>query len=246
MVTATKAADTDYNAVSSQRTPASFAKAPQSITFTSQPPAQPQVGGHYTVTATAGSGLLVAFSIDPASGTGVCSIAGADVSFAAAGSCIIDANQVGNGNYLASAQNQQKQTGTVTSTPVSVLPPNHFVDPPRYTARSNGSFVVSVKVPGPGRVDVMITAWKGNLVHGALDARLFRLLQPATGRFVFARAHATATRAGSLQIQVTPNAQGLRLLSRHRAETLVRVWVTFTPTGRGQSHSVGYYGVVLG
>ena len=260
LVTATKDADNDYNAVSSPSTTVSFAKAPQSITFTSQPPAQPQVGGSYTVAATADSGLPVALSIDPASGTGVCSIVGAVVSFSAAGVCIIDADQAGDGNYLASALSQQTVTATVAgasqqgvnpptgtggSRPVSVLPPNHFVDPPRYQARRNGSFIVSVKVPGPGRVDVMITAWNGNLVHGALDARLFRLLQPATGRFVFARAHARATRAGTLQIQVTPNAQGQRLLARHRAQTLVRVWVTFTPAN-GRSHSIGYYGVLLG
>jgi hypothetical protein len=177
------------------------------------------------------------------------------VSFTTGGVCVIDANQAGNGNYLASAQSEQKvtvtapvagqQTGTSISTPVSVLPRNHFVDPPRYTARRNGSFVVSVKVPGPGRVDVMITAWKGNLIHGALDARLFRLMQPAPGRFVFARARAGATRSGTLQIQVTPNAEGQRLLARHRPETLVRVWVTFTPV-HDRSHSVGYYGVLLG
>jgi hypothetical protein len=91
----------------------------------------------------------------------------------------------------------------------------------------------------------MITAWNGNLLHGALDARLFRLLAPAPGRFVSARAHTPATRAGTLQIPVTPNAEGLRLLARHRLETLVRVWVTFTPAN-GRPHSVGYYGVLLG
>jgi len=267
LVTATKAADSDYNAVSSQSTTVSFAKAPQSITFISQPPAQPQVGERYAVAATADSGLPVAFSIDPTSGTGACSIAGDVVSFTAAGVCTVDANQAGNGNYLAATPSRQtvtvtapvagqqtlpgagpgggQQAGTGTSTPVSVLPPNHFVDPPRYKARSNGSFIVSVKVPGPGRVDVMITAWKGNLVHGALDARLFKLLQPAPGRFVFARARASASRAGTVQIQVTANAQGRRLLARHRPETLVRVWVTFTPAN-GRSHSVGYYGVLLG
>jgi hypothetical protein len=255
LVTATKAADTDYNAVSSPSTTVSIAQAPQSIMFTSQPSAQPQVGGAYTVAATADSGLPVAFSIDPASGAGVCSITGAVVSFTAAGLCIIDANQTGNGNYLASAQGQQnvtvtapvagQETGTGISTPVTILPRNHFVDPPRYRARSNGSFVVSVKVPGPGRVDVMITASKGALIDGALDARLFRLMQPAPGRFVFARARASATRSGTLQIQVTPNAAGERLLARHRPQTLVRVWVTFTPA-HGRSHSVGYYGVILG
>jgi hypothetical protein len=255
LVTATKAADTNYNSKSSPQTTVSFAKAPQSITFTSQPPAQPQVGGGYTVAATAGSGLPVAFSIDPSSGTGVCSIAGAVVSFTGAGSCVIDADQAGNGNYLAASTSRQTLTVTAPVVSqqtgpgpvVSILPPNHFVEPPRYKARNDGSFFVSVKVPGPGRIDVMITAWKGNLIHGARDARLFRfkLLQPAPGRFVFARAHAHAGAAGTVQILVNPNAEGRRLLARNRPKTLVRVWVTFTPRN-GRSHSVGYYGVLLG
>jgi hypothetical protein len=40
-------------------------------------------------------------------GTGVCSVSGADgttVSYLAAGSCVIDANQAGNANYEAAPQ----------------------------------------------------------------------------------------------------------------------------------------------
>ncbi len=255
LVTAVKAADGNYNSASSPQTAVSLAKAPQSIAFTSRPPAKPQVGGGYTVAATSDSGLPVAFAIDPSSGTGVCSLAASVVSFTGTGTCVVDASQAGDANHLASTPSRQtvtvtapaagQQTAAGISTPVSVLAPNHFVDPPRYKARSNGSFDLSVKVPSPGRVDVMITAWNGNRVHGALGARLFRLLQPAPGRFVFARAHAGATHAGTLQIQVTPNAEGRRLVARHRPETLVRIWVTFTPS-KGRSHSVGYYGVLLG
>ena len=81
--------------------------------------------------ATAGSGLPVVFSIDPSSGTGVCSIAGAAVSFTGAGACVIDADQAGNGNYLASKTSQQTVTVTAPSVsqqagtqpdPSSVLP----------------------------------------------------------------------------------------------------------------------------
>ena len=253
LVTATKAADVNYTPASSPQTTVTVAKAPQSITFTSQPPAQPQVGAGYTVAATAGSGLPVVFSIDPSSGTGVCSIAGAAVSFTGAGACVIDADQAGNGNYLASKTSQQTVTVTAPSVSqqagtgpvVSVLPSNHFVEPPRYTARRNGSFFISVRVPGPGRIDVMITAWKGNLIHGALDAHLFKLLQPAPGRFVFARARANASAGGVVKILVNPNTEGRLLVARNRPETLVRIWVTFTPPN-GRSHSVGYYGVLLG
>jgi hypothetical protein len=76
------------------------------------------------VTATGGgSGQPVTFTID-ASATSVCSIAGSTVTFNGPGHCLIDANQAGNGQYLAAAQAQQAiavaqltQTITITSTP---------------------------------------------------------------------------------------------------------------------------------
>jgi len=83
------------------------AKGDQTIAFTSTAPAPATVGGPtYTVTATATSGLPVAFTID-ASATSVCSISGSTVSFIGAGTCVIDANQPGNANYNAAPQVQQ-------------------------------------------------------------------------------------------------------------------------------------------
>ena len=48
-----------------------------------------------------------------------------------------------------------------------------------------------------------------------------------------------------MKILVNPNTEGRLLVARNRPETLVRIWVTFTPPN-GRSHSVGYYGVLLG
>ncbi len=82
----------------------------QTIAFTSTAPA-PTVGGPtYTPTATATSGLSVAFSIDATSTAGACSIASGVVSFTGAGTCLIDANQPGNANYSAAPQVQQSVT----------------------------------------------------------------------------------------------------------------------------------------
>jgi sugar lactone lactonase YvrE len=79
----------------------------QSITFTSSAPVSAVVGGpKYTVTATATSGLPVTFSID-ASATSMCAITGALVRFIGAGTCVIDANQVGGGQYGPAPQVQQ-------------------------------------------------------------------------------------------------------------------------------------------
>jgi hypothetical protein len=58
------------------------------------------VGGSAVLMAMGGgSGNPVTFSVDASSGPGVCSLNGSTVSYLAAGSCVIDANQAGNANY---------------------------------------------------------------------------------------------------------------------------------------------------
>ncbi len=89
----------------------------QTLTFTSTPPASPAVGGTYAVSATASSGLPVFFSIDPASTSG-CSIQGSTVSFSPpAGTCVIDADQPGDGSFSSAPRQQQVVTVTETLTP---------------------------------------------------------------------------------------------------------------------------------
>jgi len=82
----------------------------QAISVTSSPPSPGIVGGTYTVTATGGgSGNLVIFSVDPASGS-VCSISGSTVTFNNPGTCVIDANQAGDTRYQAAPQARQTVT----------------------------------------------------------------------------------------------------------------------------------------
>jgi hypothetical protein len=94
---------------------------PQSIAFTLAAPGV--VGGSATLTATGGgSGNPVTFTVDPASGPGVCSVSGTDgatVSYTAAGSCVIDANQAGNATFSAAPQTAQviAVTGPATTGP---------------------------------------------------------------------------------------------------------------------------------
>ena len=95
----------------------------QSINFTSTAPSSAAIGSSYGVTATASSGLPVAFSAD-ASSAGVCTVSGATVSFVGVGTCAVDANQTGNGSYLPAPQVQQSfavgkapQTISFMSTP---------------------------------------------------------------------------------------------------------------------------------
>ena len=80
------------------------------------------------MTATGGaSGNPVIFSID-ASAMGSCSISGAPVTFAAVGTCVIDANQAGNASYEAATQVQQ-------SFGVARAPSSSPSPPPRPAAR---------------------------------------------------------------------------------------------------------------
>lgn len=88
---------------------------PQSISFTSTPPAAATVGGAgYMITATATSGLAVSFSV-AAGSAGVCAISGATVSFTGAGTCTVNADQGGNSSYGPAAQVQQSFTVSAPS-----------------------------------------------------------------------------------------------------------------------------------
>jgi Spherulation-specific family 4 len=81
----------------------------QAITFPNPGPGT--VGQTATLTATGGaSGNPVVFSVDTSSGAGVCSVSGTNgstVTYLAAGTCVIDANQAGGNGYAAAPQVQQ-------------------------------------------------------------------------------------------------------------------------------------------
>ncbi len=100
-------------------------KRSQTITFTSTPPSNASVGGSYTVSATASSGLAVAFA---STTQGVCTLSGRTVSFVAPGTCTVQASQGGDGTYnpapsvvqsfsITAANSKQNQTISFTSAP---------------------------------------------------------------------------------------------------------------------------------
>ncbi len=82
---------------------------PQTITFTSAPPAAPQVGDTYQAAASSSSGLPVTFSADPA-GTACTVTATGQVAFTALGLCRIDANQAGSALFAPAPQVSQSLT----------------------------------------------------------------------------------------------------------------------------------------
>jgi hypothetical protein len=81
--------------------------ATQTASFSSATPPTAAVGGpSYVPTAIATSGLPVTITVD-ASASSVCSMNGGAVSFQAVGTCVLNANQPGNGSFSAAPQVQQ-------------------------------------------------------------------------------------------------------------------------------------------
>ncbi len=150
----------------------------------------------------------------------------------------LDTSTPGPHSFTVTAISLDGQSVTETVRYAVRLPSNRLVGRARLKPYSDGRFAVVVRVPGPGRVDILVTAWKDNLAHTA------RLLEPAPGRFVFARAHAVAPGKMTLRILVRPNARGRRLLGHHRYRVTLRLWVTYTPR-HGLPRSIGYYGLHL-
>jgi hypothetical protein len=92
----------------------------QAITFTSNPPVTVVVGTTYLVAATGGASTnSVTYSIDTSTTTGACSIAGSTVTFLGVGTCVVDANQVGNASYAAAPQVAQRISVTASSSSVT-------------------------------------------------------------------------------------------------------------------------------
>jgi hypothetical protein len=100
----------------------------------------------------------------------------------------------------------------------------------------NGTITLSVKVPGPGRIDLLATAWNNNLAHTT------RLLAPAPHRFVFGRSHKSVRHATTVRLTLRPNARGRRLVHHHGYRVVLRLWASFVPTG-GRRRNTGFYGL---
>ena len=147
VVDANQLGNVNYNAAPQAQQSFAVGKGSQTITFTSTVPASAVVGGPtYTVAAAASSGLPVSFTID-SSATSVCSISSKTVSFIAAGTCVIDANQAGSANFTAAPQVQQSFAvgkGSQTITFTSTAPTNATPGGPTYTVAATASSGLAV------------------------------------------------------------------------------------------------------
>ena len=125
LVDANQAGDTNWVAAAQVQISITVTQGNQTISFQSSKPTNAMVGGpSYTPIATATSTLAVIFGLDASSTAGACVLNSGTVSFTGVGTCVIDASQSGNSNYLAAVQLQQSfnvalgsQTITFTSSP---------------------------------------------------------------------------------------------------------------------------------
>jgi outer membrane protein OmpA-like peptidoglycan-associated protein len=116
----------------------------QTINYTNTPPASPIIGSTYTVTVTGGaSGEPIVLTVDHAS-TSDCTVNATTelvTLTAPAGTCIIDANQAGNGVYTAATQVQQSVTSRDPLTQAITFtntPPASPVSGTTYTVSATG------------------------------------------------------------------------------------------------------------
>jgi hypothetical protein len=135
IVDANQAGNSDYLGANQVQQAIAVGKGSQAVNFTSTPPASPQVGGTYTPTASSSAGLTVAITLDGSS-TG-CTIASGTVTFTAAGTCVIDANQAGNLDFLAATQVQQSFAVVKKSQAIT------FTSTAPSTAVYNGTYAVT-------------------------------------------------------------------------------------------------------
>jgi hypothetical protein len=134
---------------------------PQAITFTSTAPSNAvYLGSSYHVTATASSGLPVAFTV-----SGTCTLSGSStVVMSGAGTCTVNANQSGSSAYLAAPQVQQTFTIAKRSQTITFPDPGNFDknDPPFPLSATSSSGLAVTYTLDPSSAS--ICSLSGNVV----------------------------------------------------------------------------------
>ncbi len=129
-----------YGSVLSSAITQTVTQAPQTITFPTIPPQT--VGTPLTLAATATSSLAVTFTSATQS---ICTVTGTTATFLATGTCTIDANQAGNGNYAAAAQVAQSfsVSGEAQTITFPTIPPQTVGTPLMLAATATSSLAVT-------------------------------------------------------------------------------------------------------
>jgi hypothetical protein len=208
----------------------------------------PADNGTYTL----GQDVPTSFGCGDASGapaTGFCT----DSNGRSGGNGTLDTSTVGAHTYAVTATSASGQTLTraigYTVTPLAtVVPPTTtaFTVTRLEVSSSKGQMTFSVTVPGPGTIKVIETASSGaeRRTQAVGAKRRSAGARPGSGRFVFAVTTRAVTRAGTVTLAVRPTKRGTMLVSHHRHQVRVNLYVTYTPAG-GTAHTVPRLGVVV-
>jgi hypothetical protein len=224
------------------------ARKPQTIAFTSSAPKAATVGGPtYHPTAEATSKLPVTLTIDAAS-SAVCTISGSTVSFIAAGTCTIDANQPGNGEQPGSGEYEEppfygpaatvRQSVAVTAAP---LPANSsFRAGAKSFDAATGRVIFTEIITDPGTFTWRITVPNGKF--GAFASRskckvgFLRLRGKCRpSKIVFSSGTATVP-PGVVIFKLRPSASALKMLKaalKQKKGVLVTATFTFQSSRGG-------------
>ena len=150
VINANQATNTNYLAAPQVQQSFSVGKATPTLAFTSTV-SSPKVNTTYTPVASSASTGAVTYTIDASSTSGACNISAGVVSFSAVGTCVINANQVTDTNYLAATQVQQSvtivkgdQTITISSTAPTTAVVNGTTYTPTATSTSTGTVAFTI------------------------------------------------------------------------------------------------------
>jgi hypothetical protein len=148
-VVANQAGNSNYSAAPPVTLPVSATQAPQTITFSTNPPATAAYNSTFKVAATGGaSGNAVTFT-----SSGSCSNSGATYTMTSGtGTCSVIANQAGNSNYAAAAQVTKTVSATLVAQTIT------FTTNPPATAALNSSFTVAATGGASGNAVVFTSS----------------------------------------------------------------------------------------
>ena len=128
----------------------------QTITITSSAPSPAYVGSSYTISAASTSGLAATFT---SLTTAICSVAGNNATFLAAGTCTVAADQAGDATHLAAPQKTQAITVTV---PLQLSQAITFRTAPPATANAGDKLEISATGGASGNPVVLSSLTPAN------------------------------------------------------------------------------------
>ena len=221
-------ASTNYSFVIGNTAALTIKQASQLISFTSAPPASPTVGGTYTPEVSAGtSPNPVTITIDTSSAPGACTVSGGVVSFTGAGLCVIDANQAGNGDFLAATQTQQ--TLTVAKPASSTPGTGTGTTGTGTTGTGNASPAVHISSTTNGQITVATFTTSGSVRELAFTVELPRGIVVAEHGRSFVKHQLTVKAAGGKAVPFTVVSVSSRnnrfVVKLHTAVTKLRLHI---------------------